>query len=113
MKLWSSYQQEKYGRKTIIGKDENGIEIGFITYNVYDDGSCLVDTLFVEKESRNKGFGKELEAKLIERESDVTDLFCEIDFSSIGADLAFTQMFMQGYKFIKFSGNQALMKRSI
>jgi GNAT superfamily N-acetyltransferase len=75
--MFKKYLKEKYNRETI----EN--EYGFISYNMYDDASCIIQILWIEEEARNQGKGKSLEKALIEKENPWI-IFCDVDKYSNG-----------------------------
>jgi len=75
MKKYAQYLKEKYNRKLV--ESENG----FIDYELFDDGSMYIYTLFVSKESRNKGEAFALEQEVIDKENP-TAIFCDIDKDS-------------------------------
>ena len=88
----SLYWKEKYGAK-VISTDE-----GYILYNAYEDNSVYIRELFVKREARNKGVGKELEDKLIEKENP-NFIFCDIDLESNNPEIALVQIIKKaGYK---------------
>jgi hypothetical protein len=72
MKKYAAYLKEKYNRELI----EN--EYGFIEYEVYEDRSLYIYTLFVTEEGRNNGQGKGFEDIVIEKENPSV-IFCDID----------------------------------
>jgi len=105
--MWKAYQKEKYNREVIENDD------GFINYVKYDDGSVYINILYVKKESRNKGTGKELERKLIEKEKP-TLIFCDIDMESIGWELALIQIVTQAhYKYESTVGKRIVLYKEI
>ena len=105
--MWKKYQLEKYGRKVIED------EFGFITYIRHNDDSLYINILFVEKESRNKGKGKELERRLIEKEKPSL-IFCDIDMESVGWELALIQIVTQaGYKYDSTIGKRIILYKEI
>lgn len=75
MKKYAQYLKEKYNRNLVESKN------GFIDYECFSDGSMYIHTLFVSKESRNKGEGAELESYIIKKENP-TAIFCDIDKDS-------------------------------
>jgi hypothetical protein len=85
MKKYAAYLKEKYNRKIIE------VENGFIDYEVCEDRSVYIYTLFVTKEGRSKGTGKLLEDMLI-KEENPTVLFCDIDKYSNDWVLALVQI---------------------
>lgn len=105
--MWKEYQKEKYGRETIEHDD------GFINYAKYDDGSIYINILYVKKESRNKGKGKELERILIEKERPSL-IFCDIDMESVGWELSLIQIVTQaGYKYDSTNGKRIILYKEI
>ena len=107
MQLYKLYEAEKYGRKVISDSD------GFITYNMYDDGSMYINTLFVKSEARMSGKGKELEDRAIEKEKpDI--VICDIDLNANNPEQSLAQIiFKAGYKILRLEENKIVLYRKI
>lgn len=85
MKKYALYLKEKYNRE--LEESENG----FIDYECFSDGSMYIYTLFVSKESRNKGEAFALEQKIIDKH-DPNAIFCDIDKDSNNWVLSLVQI---------------------
>jgi len=75
MEKYRGYLKEKYNRK--LEESPNG----FIDYAIYPDRSMYIFTLFVSKESRDKGEAFALEQEIIQKEKPLI-IFCDIDKDS-------------------------------
>lgn len=89
MKKYALYLKEKYNRK--LEESDNG----FIEYDIFPDGSMYIYTLFVDKESRNKGEGKALETYILEKEKPYV-VFCDIDRESNDWEITLAQLTGKG-----------------
>ena len=105
MRLWSLYQQEKYGYKS-ISRTVEGIDVAIIIYGMFDDRSCIIDTLFVEKAFRNQGIGKELEKEVIDKEHPLS-LHCQVDLTAKNAELIMRQFYDDGYRVLSSTKEEA------
>ena len=85
MEKYIQYVKEKYGREILENDD------GFIEYELFDDNSIYIYTLFTTKESRDKGNGKGLEQVLIDKYKPHT-IMCDIDKGSNQWILALVQI---------------------
>lgn len=71
MEMYKKYTKEKYGREVYHN------EHGFIEYELFNDNSMYIYTLYVTKEARNNGQGKVLETELIKKYNPSV-IFCDI-----------------------------------
>lgn len=105
--LYKLYQAEKYNRKVIEDED------GFISYNVYDDGSLYIETLFVRAEARNKGKGSELEQRVIEKEKPSL-LICDIDLKSSNPEITLVQFIRKAkYKILRVEEDKIVLYKNL
>lgn len=106
MKKWQAYLLEKYNRKVIENR------YGFISYSIYDDDSCYIETLFVLEKYRNKGKGKELEALLIEKENPWV-IYCDVDKHSNGWENVILILTKEGYEIQDSTANKIILFKEI
>ena len=86
------FDKEQYDRDSI---DIEGK--GYVTYNKYDDGSLYVHHMFVTKEKRNQGIGKELEMLLLEKENPIA-IHAFVDLDAKNPHLSLLAFIQAGYK---------------
>lgn len=109
--MWSAYQLEKYAQESIIESVDNE-EVGILIYKMYEDKSCYINTLFVLKEHRNKGIGKLLEKRLIEKEKPVS-IVCDVDMKASGAKEALDTFLAGGYEKMAEEDNKVILWRGL
>lgn len=109
MDLYQEYQQEKYDRRTIY-KLFAGAKVGFLSYNIYSDKSCYIDTLFIQKGFRGKGYAQELEAEVIKKENPKV-IYCEVDLTANNPEEALGKFMHKGYKIDKQLTGKILLKK--
>jgi hypothetical protein len=77
MKKYAQYLKEKYNRKLVESKN------GFIDYEIFDDGSMYIHTLYVDPKGRDEkaSEGQMLEEYIIQKENPWV-VYCDIDKQS-------------------------------
>ena len=94
MKKLAKYLKEKYNRKLLESKN------GFITYEIYRDGSCYIHTLWIDKDHRNRGEGRSLEQAIIKKENPKV-IYCDVDKESKGWKTTLRILLLSGYEIDK------------
>lgn len=106
MSLYGRFQKELYGREIIED------EFGFILYSKFDDNSVYAHSLYVLPEKRNEGKGRELEARLIEKERPSV-IYSYIDLTTNNPDLSIKAHFGAGYSIFAANETAITMKKEI
>lgn len=93
----------------MVIKDAYNNEVGVIFYSIYPDNSCFIDTLFVSKESRNKGYAKALLEQIIKIEDPIS-FVGSVDMRAHGAEDTLSTISAYGCKTINEVNNNMILE---
>lgn len=103
--MYKEHIKESYGRNYL----EN--EYGYITWEEKDD-ACIINSLYIKKEFRNKGKGSILADLAIEK-SGKKNILCEIDTASNTYLEAYTSITKYGFKPIDLYGRYLILGKEL
>lgn len=109
--MWKDYMKEEYGREVISTLQ------GFISYKIHDK-ECMIYDLFIKKESRNVGAGKNLTDLVFFKaiESGCDAVTCLVDVHGVNSikGTALVKTYSNNdFKIIGCDNDQIVMKRII
>ena len=104
--MWKEFQKEQFNRETLE------CEEGFVTYSIYDDGSCYIHIMYVSPKYRSLGIGKRLEQILIKKHN-LTSLSCYVDLTSQKPEISLRAIIGAGYKVVSASSEKIVLTKVI
>ena len=106
MKMYAEYCKEMYGRDVLV--DEHG----FIVYKLYEDNSLYIHAIYVDKEKRQKGYGRYLEEKIINKEK-ASSVYCYVDLTTDNPELSLKSILMGGYTVHSSNSETIVLKKDL
>jgi ribosomal protein S18 acetylase RimI-like enzyme len=109
MSLWAEYLTEREG-KVVIEE-----EFGFIAYRIPSNGICIVDAIYVSKETRRSGFGSALCDRVakIAIEAECTQLWSQVQVNTFNATDSLKACLAYGFRLHSLDGTCIVLIKDI